>query len=68
MAMAVGLSRIVVGIHYPSDVLAGAVLGTTAALLLWWPPVRGPLRGVSQWLSGRYDRSVARLRARFAPT
>jgi undecaprenyl-diphosphatase len=68
MATAVALSRIVVGIHYPSDVVAGAVLGTIAALVLWAPPVRGPLHGVSQSLSRCYDRSVARLRARFAPT
>ncbi len=65
MAIVVGLSRVVVGTHYPSDVAAGAVLGTSAALLMWWPPIRGRLRwlslrlsalydGVAQWLSGRF--------------
>lgn len=43
-AVALAVSRVLVGIHYPADVLAGAVLGTTAAVLVvlaarrWAPP------------------------------
>ncbi len=39
LALAVGASRVVTGVHYPSDVLAGFAIGTAAAAstLLWWP-------------------------------
>jgi undecaprenyl-diphosphatase len=31
-AAAVGLSRVIVGVHFPGDVVAGALLGTIVAL------------------------------------
>jgi membrane-associated phospholipid phosphatase len=44
LALAVGASRVVTGVHYPSDVIAGFALGAAAAAstLLWWP--RRPVR------------------------
>lgn len=43
LAAAVGWSRIVLGSHFPSDVLAGAVLGVAVALAFvrWWPGMAG---------------------------
>ena len=39
LAAAIGASRLVTGVHYPSDVAAGFALGTAAGLLTlrWWP-------------------------------
>ena len=39
-AALLAVGRVGMGVHYPSDVLAGAVLGTLAALTLHLPPLR----------------------------
>ncbi len=36
LAFAIALGRIAVGVHYPSDVLAGALLGALVATLIHW--------------------------------
>ena len=40
LALLLSFGRVALGVHYPSDVLAGAVLGLLAALLLWIPALR----------------------------
>jgi undecaprenyl-diphosphatase len=40
LALALSFGRVALGVHYPSDVFAGAVLGLAAALVLWLPALR----------------------------
>ena len=35
LAVLMGLSRLYVGVHYPSDVLAGALIGSLCAWIAW---------------------------------
>lgn len=57
-AAAVAFSRVYTAVHYPGDVLAGAALGTTAALTLRRIQPFGPAR------AGRPSRTARRIRAR----
>jgi undecaprenyl-diphosphatase len=59
LATVVSVGRVVVGTHYPSDVLAGAGIGTLAALVFWHPSVRGPLRRLAEWAGSLYERVTA---------
>ena len=40
LALVLSIGRVALGVHYPSDVFAGAVLGLAAALVLWIPALR----------------------------
>jgi undecaprenyl-diphosphatase len=61
MAVVMSLARVVVGTHYPGDVLAGAVVGTVAALVLWHPSVREPLHRLSEWAGRVYEHATSAL-------
>jgi undecaprenyl-diphosphatase len=68
MAIIVAVARVAVGVHYPSDVVGGALIGTAAALILWLPPIRRPLHALSEWAGSVYERVMARLLRRFPAT
>jgi undecaprenyl-diphosphatase len=61
LASVVSVARVAVGTHYPGDVLAGAALGTAAALVLWAPPIRQPLHRLADWAGQMYERALLRL-------
>jgi undecaprenyl-diphosphatase len=65
MAIVLAVARVAVGVHYPSDVLVGALVGTGAALLLWLPPIRDPLHRFADWLSELYESIAAAVLDRF---
>lgn len=56
-----GFARVALGYHYPTDVIGGAVLGSAAAVLLWWPPLRAYVDRISDLAGRLWDRSVGRL-------
>ena len=59
-ATVLSVGRVALGIHYPSDVLAGAALGAAAALLLWLPAIRARVDALADWAGGYWDRALER--------
>jgi undecaprenyl-diphosphatase len=61
LATVMSVARVAVGTHYPGDVIAGALVGTAAALVLWHPSVRQPLHRLAEWAGTLYDRVAVTL-------
>ncbi|HWB70253.1 MAG TPA: phosphatase PAP2 family protein [Solirubrobacterales bacterium] len=60
-AAVLSVGRVALGIHFPSDVLAGAALGAAAALVLWEArPLRRGVDGLSDWLGRGWEWALAR--------
>ena len=59
-ATVLSVGRVALGVHYPSDVLAGAAVGSAAALALWAPPLRSRVDRLADWTGGYWDRAVER--------
>ncbi len=57
-AAVLSVGRVALGVHYPSDVLAGAALGSAAALALWARPLRERIDRLADWIGGYVDRAL----------
>jgi undecaprenyl-diphosphatase len=68
MATLLAVGRVAIGVHFPSDVVAGALLGSATALVLWLPVVRRPLHRLADWSGGLWDGAVTTLLARLRLT
>ncbi|MBI5107012.1 MAG: phosphatase PAP2 family protein, partial [Solirubrobacterales bacterium] len=62
-AAALAASRVVIGVHYPADVLAGAALGALVALVLHLAPLRRRLDAIADASGAALDRTLLRVRA-----
>jgi undecaprenyl-diphosphatase len=60
-AALLGFARVALGYHYPTDVIAGAALGSSAALLLWSPALRRVIDRISDLLGGIWDQLLVRV-------
>jgi undecaprenyl-diphosphatase len=57
-ATVLSVGRVAIGVHYPSDVLAGAALGAAAALVLWAAPVRARVDALADLVGRAWDRAL----------
>jgi undecaprenyl-diphosphatase len=66
-ACVLAVGRVAMGVHYPSDVLGGAALGTLCALLLWLTPVRRVLNRLADGAGALLDRVLTVILGRRRP-
>ncbi|MGN6201110.1 MAG: phosphatase PAP2 family protein [Solirubrobacterales bacterium] len=59
-ATVLAVGRVALGVHYPTDVIAGAALGSAAALALWAAPLRTRIDRLADAIGARWDRLVDR--------
>jgi undecaprenyl-diphosphatase len=58
-ATVLSVGRVALGVHFPSDVLAGAALGAAVAVGLWWAPLRTRVDALADLLGTGWDRLLA---------
>jgi undecaprenyl-diphosphatase len=63
-ACVLAVGRVAMGVHYPSDVLGGAALGATCALVLWAAPVRRALNRIADLAGALLDAVVRAIATR----
>jgi len=59
LAAIVAFARVYVGVHYPSDVVAGALIGMAVALLIYFTPARALVVRITEVCSGIWQRVLA---------
>jgi len=59
IAFMVGLSRIYLGLHYPSDVLSGYVLGILVGFGVWWAVEKIKVKSANGLKAGSLSASLA---------
>jgi undecaprenyl-diphosphatase len=55
LAVVLAAGRVAMGVHYPTDVLGGAALGSACALVLWLPAVRRLVHRIADAVGGAAD-------------
>jgi undecaprenyl-diphosphatase len=68
LATILAATRVAMGLHYPTDVLGGAVIGTAAALVLHHPAVRALLHRLADAAGALLDAITRSTVGRLAPT
>jgi undecaprenyl-diphosphatase len=66
-AAVLSIGRVAIGVHFPSDVLAGAVLGCGVALLLFAPPLRTRVDRLADLVGGWIEAALTRVRTLASP-
>src|SRR3954447_26472973 len=56
LAAIIAFARVYVGVHYPADVVAGALIGIAVALILQFTPLRSLIARVAVACSGLWER------------
>jgi membrane-associated phospholipid phosphatase len=67
-AVVLAVTRVAMGIHYPTDVLAGAVVGGLSALIMNLRPGRAVVRQLADAFGSILEGTVRSVQARLAPT
>ena len=66
-ATVLSIGRVALGVHFPSDVVAGAALGAAAALALWWAPLRSRVDALADLLGRPVDQLFSAASRRLRP-
>jgi undecaprenyl-diphosphatase len=61
LAAVLAAGRVFLGLHYPGDVMAGALLGAAIGILSWLPPVRARLDQLADAAGMRLDTAIRRV-------